>query len=148
MPNTKTKKNVDHQLIDHHQSSTTTPIPPFTMMIVTLIKAAAAGLTATLAASSAANMYQTFQIMQQATTASGETTSCEATTSSVVPFNDSATQSCSSVLQKLEGMKRKELLQVYVTSEAPSELASVTGEWNGILLDNNLIIMVRDPLLC
>jgi hypothetical protein len=107
------------------------------MMIVTLIKAA--GLTATLATSSATNMYQTFQIMQQAT--AGVIT-CDAT-SVVPPFQDSATQSCSSVLRELEGMKRKELLQVYVTSEAPSELAAVTGEWNGILLDNNLRIMVR-----
>lgn len=103
----------------------------FTMMTIGLfVKAAAAGITATLAASSATNMYQTFQMMQS------PNKSCDP----ALLFSDA--ESCSSVLRTLEGMDRKELLQVYMASEAPSNLDEVKGEWNGILLDNNLRIMV------
>ena len=47
-------------------------------------------------------------------------------------------------MSHLQQLKRKELLELYLASDAPAELSTISGEWNTLLLDNNGWVMVSE----
>lgn len=50
---------------------------------------------------------------------------------------DEACQSTQAMVTHLQSLSRKELLLLFCTSPAPSDLEILSGEWSGILLNNN-----------
>ena len=118
------------------------------MIPVFLLKAVAAGVTATLAACSVTNMYETHQLLQTI-----PTTTCTAANATVrLDPNDGdddgytlltgSRHTSEQVVERLQGMKRKDLLQIFLSSEAPSSIDLIQGQWTGILLDNRSWVMV------
>lgn len=123
------------------------------MIIGVALKAAAAGIAATLAACSATNMYQTHTLLQLHT----QTSSCPAATpasretqiaTNVENNNNDANYQLRSAEQTVDHLtrggdssRRRELLQLFLRSQAPS-IDEIQGEWTGILLDNNSWVMV------
>jgi succinate dehydrogenase/fumarate reductase flavoprotein subunit len=123
------------------------------MILVVALKAAAAGIAATLAACSATNMYQTHQLLQLHT----QTSSCTAATPASAETkaitnhdhdnNDvdcqlrSAQQTVDQLTRGGDSSGRRELLQLFLRSQAPT-IDDIQGEWTGILLDNNSWVLV------
>lgn len=102
---------------------------------------AAAAVTAVLAVSSGRNVIQTINISRQ-----DENQQCAngilGDTGILQP-----TDSTETVISKVQGMKRKELLELYFCcSRGPKDLAEIEGEWDGCLLDNQSWIMVCDAI--
>ncbi|KAI2512645.1 hypothetical protein MHU86_1864 [Fragilaria crotonensis] len=122
------------------------------MIVGVALKAAATGIAATLAACSATNMYQTHTLLQLRT----QTFSCPAATptSPETPIatdlennNNDADYQLRSAEQTVDQLtsggvssRRRELLQLFLGSQAPS-IDDIQGEWTGILLDNNSWVM-------
>jgi hypothetical protein len=94
-------------------------------MIVVPIISAAVGV---LVASSARNMAQTLRILRM--------------DKQSFTFSPPATTAVEAV-SRMQSMKRKELLELFMACEAPSNISLVIGEWNGRLLENNGWILVR-----
>lgn len=47
------------------------------------------------------------------------------------------------VIRDLERMKREELLTLFLSCTAPTELTQIQGEWDGTLLENNGVVMTN-----
>lgn len=94
-------------------------------MIVVPIISATVGV---LVASSARNMAQTFRFLRM--------------DNQSLTFSPPATTAVEAV-SRMQSMKRKELLELFMACEAPSNISLVIGEWNGRLLENNGWILVR-----
>jgi hypothetical protein len=94
-------------------------------MIFVPVISAALGV---LAASSARNMAQTFRISRM--------------DKQPFTFSPPATTADEAV-SRMQSMKRKELLELFMACEAPSDASLIKGEWNGCLLENNGWILVR-----
>ena len=101
------------------------------MMIATVSKLAGAAVTAALAGSSAHNMFQTYQVSKSSVQ-----------NSSLPNFDNVPSHT---VVKELQSMKRQELLELFLASDAP-ETEKLVGEWDGNLLDNHSWIMVRTYL--
>ncbi|CAB9520460.1 expressed unknown protein [Seminavis robusta] len=111
--------------------SRTNPVIEATMMLVPIANLAAAAVTAVLAASSGRNMLQTWSLSRQH--ANGSLPATEI----MIDASDSTNE----VVSKIQSMKRKELLELYMSSRGPQDLSEIAGEWNGHLLDNDSWIM-------
>mmetsp|Transcript_17089 Transcript_17089/g.25886 ORF Transcript_17089/g.25886 Transcript_17089/m.25886 type:complete len:225 (-) Transcript_17089:290-964(-) len=96
-------------------------------MIIGYIVKAGVIATAALSGSVARNIWQTYQLLRQ------EPQSKQLLPKSIIKVDDALT--------RLKSMKRKELVQLYMSSDAPDRLSSISGPWNGTLLDNNGWIM-------
>ena len=95
-----------------------------------VVNLAAAAITAVLALSSGRNMIQTWTLSRQQ-----EVTQ---------PNNNNMTfDNIEMAMDKIQTMKRKDLLQLYLSCHGPQQLQQIQGEWNGILLDNDNWVMVR-----
>ena len=119
------------------------------MIPVVVLKMVATGVVATLAACSATNMYQTHHLLQstritdmRATPPTGSGTGEEPTAGSTLydTFGDCTSEQ---IVATLQGLKRIELLKIFLVAEAPSSIDCIQGSWNGILLDNHSWVMVR-----
>ena len=55
----------------------------------------------------------------------------------------SISKSTDDIVQELQRMKRKNLIQLFLHCEAPSpkELDALKGSWDGTLLDNNSVLV-------
>lgn len=96
------------------------------MMFVPIVAVGAAALGLTV--SSVRNMAQTFQVAKAA----------------APPFSTWVPPATPhEAVSQLESMKRKELLELFLSFKAPSNLSDIEGEWNGCLLENNGWILVR-----
>lgn len=98
---------------------------------------AVAVVSASLAATSTRNMAQTYFLSREATNTSKK--QCDAPI-----LNFSRDSSVEDVVSHLQQLKRKELLELYLASDAPAELSTISGEWNTLLLDNNGWVMVSE----
>jgi hypothetical protein len=56
-------------------------------------------------------------------------------------------KSTNDIVNDLSKMKRKELLTLFLLCEAPKQRADLEGSWEGILLDNNYVL-VSVALVC
>jgi hypothetical protein len=108
------------------------------MMILPATKIVTSALAVMLAGQCARNMTQTARIARRSV--------------SIRPFDllnvteDSTLSSSLSTTTPpsvfyLQSLKRKELLEIFCQSEAPEDVKTLEGEWNGCLLDNNSKIM-------
>jgi len=98
------------------------------MMLVPIVAAAAATLGLTV--SSVRNMAQTFYISR-------------------APANECSWMppaTAHEAVSQIQAMKRQELLKLFLSSEAPSDVSDIQGDWNGCLLENNGWVLVR--LIC
>jgi hypothetical protein len=100
-----------------------------TMMLVPIVAAATAA-TLGLTVSSVRNIAQTFQVSR--TIKAGECSS-----PSWVP-----PASVQDAVSQLESMKRKDILELFLSCEAPINTSEIEGEWNGRLLAKNGWILV------
>ena len=103
------------------------------MLVVNL---AAAAVTAVLALSSGRNVAQTINVGRQ-----------DPRQSSIGDLFQ-PTDSTEAVVSKVQGLKRKELLELYFSSRGPTDLSELQGEWDGCLLDNQSWIMVGPSEEC
>lgn len=116
------------------------------MIPVVVLKMVATGVVATLAACSATNMYQTHHLLQSTRItdmrSTGSGTGEEPTAGSTLydKFGDCTSEQ---IVATLQGLKRIELLKIFLAAEAPSSIDCIQGSWNGILLDNHSWVMVR-----
>ena len=99
-----------------------------TMMLVPMVAVAAATLGLTV--SSVRNMAQTYKVSRK----QQELDHCLLWTP---PAN------AHEAVSQLQAMKRKELLELFLSCEAPSNVSEIYGEWNGSLLENNGWILVK-----
>mmetsp|Transcript_10854 Transcript_10854/g.16603 ORF Transcript_10854/g.16603 Transcript_10854/m.16603 type:complete len:218 (+) Transcript_10854:3-656(+) len=97
------------------------------MIIVNIVRAAAVAIAA-LSGSVARNIWQTYQLSNQ------EKPQLRLELPKEITKVDDA-------LTKLKSMKRKELVQLYMSCDAPNDLSLIYGRWNGTLLENNGWIM-------
>lgn len=94
--------------------------------MVALVTPVLGATTAVLAFASGRNMWQTYSI-------------CHADQTERASFiGDVSTQQ--DVLNKLESMPKGDLLKLFLSSKPPASEDSIQGEWNGILLRNNLVL--------
>ena len=49
----------------------------------------------------------------------------------------------SGVINDLKSMKRKDLVRLFKHCDAPDDLSMIEGEWDGLLLNNNLVLVSR-----
>lgn len=94
-------------------------------MLVVPIVVAAAAATLGLTVSSVRNMAQTFHISRHPQ-------------DNFCPWTPPATTH--EAVSQLQSMKRKDLLQLFLSCEPPSNISDIQGEWNGCLLDNNQLV--------
>ena len=52
-----------------------------------------------------------------------------------------STSSSDTIIHNLKQMSRKELLELFLKCEPPTDLNDVLGSWDGILLQNNLVLV-------
>ena len=127
------------------------------MILPVLFKTVAAGVAATLAACSATNMYETHQVLRTIKNPTANSPSVRLDSNNkddirvddidvdiddVFTVPDSRHSTSVQVVETLRGMKRKELLQIFLAAEAPSSIDLIPGQWTGILLDNRSWVMV------
>ena len=124
------------------------------MLVLQVARIAVAAVAATLSFSSAKNMWQTFQV------ASSSSPTASSSSSS---FNDCCftpgTSSAAETVQLLQSYNRRELLQVYLHHTVDMKTTNtsfltevgqehddktIDGDWDGILLNNNGFLMVRE----
>ena len=107
------------------------------MIVIGLaLKAAAAGIATTIMACSARNMYQASVV------AGGQVQMCSADAWIRHDFSNLSSQQVVDQLTTTStGLGRRELLQLFLSCNAPSK-EDIVGEWTGVLLDNNSWIMV------
>lgn len=110
--------------------------PQSKMMLLSALRVTVSLIAATLAVGSGRNMLQTLWIANNVK----ETSSPPDETR----FHSFATLSMDEALHQLQAMRRYELLELFLSSQDP-HLLSLQGEWNGILLNNNGLGMVRTP---
>ena len=109
------------------------------ILLTTIAKAATAAITGTLAVSSAQNIWQTYQISSRVVEESSSQQQHQHQPG-VSPFFG---KSSADAVQDLQSMKRKELLELFLNSDAPKSVQEIIGDWDGLLLENNSWIMVR-----
>mmetsp|Transcript_30604 Transcript_30604/g.46964 ORF Transcript_30604/g.46964 Transcript_30604/m.46964 type:complete len:251 (+) Transcript_30604:151-903(+) len=103
-------------------------------MITFLVTRAIAAVTATLAASSARNMWQTYQMIHTAE---------EHDTNKIDPPPILFSKDCcvDDAVEEIQKLNRKEFLNLYRGCGSVADLSLVEGDWNGVLLENNGQIM-------
>jgi hypothetical protein len=107
-------------------------------MIIPVLQTAGAVVTATLALSSGLNMYQTFQVSR------GMNDENDLAFRLCIEERMPSSRRLQVALDEIVGLSRSDALKCFKTScRAPLSLSEIGGEWDGILLDNNGIIMVR-----
>ena len=106
---------------------------------------AAAAATAVLALSSGRNMVQTVQVSQQDARKMAKSSCDDSATNNAMMMVQTSSDSSSTeaVVKYFQKLKRKDLLTVYFCSRAPETIEEIEGEWDGCLLDNNGLVMVR-----
>jgi hypothetical protein len=105
------------------------------MMIVSAIQVAASAFILTVAGSCGRNMLQTSRV------AGGSSGEIENLLPVGICSNPETT------VNHLQSLKRKELVDLFCSSSAPSDLSEISGEWNGYLLENNGIIMTMSSTI-
>jgi len=108
--------------IEMSKNETTT-----TMMLVQIAQAGAMAVVATLAITSTNNILQTIRETRKVA-------SLEA------PMDVSGL-----CLEDLQRMKRQELLRLFLLANKAPSIEQIEGEWEGMLLENNGRVMVRQP---
>lgn len=118
------------------------------MLIIPVVNAAVSAVTAVLALSSARNMIQTVQLSRANQNSIPTSTSAAVSLPQILQahLKSDVELTAETVVEELQTLKRKELFEIYFGSRAPRDLSEIEGEWNGILLDNNGWVMVRDCL--
>jgi hypothetical protein len=101
------------------------------MMLVSAAQIAASAVILTLAGSCGRNMLQTALLVRSISDSSN--------TENLLP--ESACTNPPDTIKHLESLNRKELVELYCLSRAPSDLSEIEGEWNARLLENNGIVM-------
>ena len=89
--------------------------------------------TAVLALASGRNMWQTYSICN------AHDSQQEEQDASCLSVMDNVS-SQEKVLERIQSMPRNELLELFLSSDPPTSLESINGEWNGILLNNNIVL--------
>ena len=104
-------------------------------MVAIVAKAAASMATGIVAFASVRNMVETNSLMNDAT--------ATATANETYVNLQSISKSTDDIVQELQRMKRKDLIQLFLHCEAPSpkELDALKGSWDGTLLDNNSVLV-------
>lgn len=109
------------------------------MMLLSATRTVAYAVALTLATQSARNMIQTARITRSPSSSTPSLLSIAATH---VAKNDAdATISTSSVVDQLQKMKRKDVIELFCQSQPPTNGEVLIGDWNGCLLENNSKIM-------
>ena len=110
-------------------------------MVAIVAKAAASMATGIVAFASVQNMVETYSLMNDATATAtaGINTGANETYVNL----QSISKSTDDIVQELQRMKRKDLIQLFLHCEAPSpkELDALKGSWDGTLLDNNSVLV-------
>jgi hypothetical protein len=104
-------------------------------MMITIVQAAASIAVLALAGNTGRNMVQTVSISRN------DAASIDAG-SKILPELSSP----EAAVDKLQSLKRKELVQLFTACHAPSDLSEIAGEWNGCLLDNNGLTTISNIL--
>uniref|UniRef100_A0A7S2EPG1 Uncharacterized protein n=1 Tax=Ditylum brightwellii TaxID=49249 RepID=A0A7S2EPG1_9STRA len=94
-----------------------------------IMTASAAIATSIIAAFSGMNMIETFSISKNF-----EMQKCSSSSSNNI--DRFRTKTTDEIVSELENMKRKDLFELFLSCDAPSDVDSVSGEWNTKLLDN------------
>ena len=98
-------------------------------MIFSVAQIASSAVILALAGSCGRNMLQTANLFNKSTS----------TGTTLLPSHAYSTPE--NTVEHLQSLKRRELLEVFSSSRVCSNLKDVEGEWNGILLENNGMIM-------
>ena len=96
-------------------------------MVVLPLVAAATAVTLSLTVSSVRNMAQTYHVSR----------------AKELDFTWTPPANAQEAVSRLQEMRRRELLELFLSCEAPLEISEIHGAWNGCLLENNGWIMVR-----
>ena len=104
--------------------------------MVAIVTPLVGAATAILAFASGRNMWQTFSICNGEDRPRDE---------SWVSIGNVAGKE--EVLRKLQEMPKRDLLHSFLSSECPKDLESIKGEWNGILLNNNVVLTTVSSIL-
>jgi hypothetical protein len=104
-------------------------------MMIPIVQTAASIVVLTLVGNTGRNMMQTVSISRN------HAASIDAG-SKIFPELSSP----EAAVEKLQSLKRKELVQLFTACRTPSDLFEIEGEWNGCLLDNNGLTTVSNIL--
>lgn len=112
-----------------------------------IISALLGGTIAALGGSSGINMYQSFRIAQNqpANSRTGESPILE----QYISFTDGKVcappnKSVDDIVSDLQRLRRSEFIELWMSCEAPAQnMKTVDGDWNGVLLDNNGLLMTK-----
>jgi len=91
---------------------------------------------AILALASGRNMWQTYSVCREGRSGFEE---------SHTSFGNMDGQE--EVLGKLQGVSKRDLLHLFLSSKCPEDLGCIRGEWNGILLNNNHVLTAVSRIL-
>lgn len=120
-----------------------------------IISALLGGTIAALGGSSGINMYQSFRIAQnqhqhqQSAPANSRTSSQSPILEQYISSTDGKicappNKSIEDIVSDLQRLRRSEFIELWMNCEAPVQnMKSVDGEWNGVLLDNNGLLMTK-----
>lgn len=99
-----------------------------------LLQAVASALALSLVGNISRNVYQTYSLPRQDPSSRNLID---------IPTFSSSQEG----VQYLESLNRKELLNIYLQSQPPSNLSQIEGEWNGRLLDNGPVLTIVTAFL-
>jgi hypothetical protein len=118
-------------------------------IVTGVASAAGAAVTATLAFSSGRNMLQTWQTCRQAQQEDGRQKLTDASAAFIMATQTQGSIPVREQVKALQSLDRQEVLQLFLWDcEAPANLAELDGDWNGELLENNGVVLVRPHKLC
>jgi hypothetical protein len=100
-------------------------------MMISAAQIAASAVVLALAGGSGRNMLQTSRVADK----------IPSSIDSLLPGHVYSSQE--DTVQYLQSLKRKDLLEIYASSRICSNLEEIQGEWNGVLLDNNNLLMTK-----
>ena len=128
----------------------------FPRSVMQIISALLGGTIAALGGSSGINMYQSFRIAQNQHRQQPAPANSRTATGRQSPILEqyiSSTdgkvcappnKSVDDVVSDLQRLRRSELIELWMNCEAPAQnMKSVDGDWNGVLLDNNGLLMTK-----
>jgi hypothetical protein len=94
------------------------------MILTTAVQVAASVVVLTLAGGCTRNMLQTAKVAKLPSPPSPS-------------FPEEACASTDAMVNHLQTLNREELVRIFCSCPPPSDLSKLSGEWNGILLNNN-----------
>jgi hypothetical protein len=102
-------------------------------MIVSAVQIAISAAVFAIAGSCGSNMLQSIQV----------TNNMDLPGLNQMHLPSANVESSSDMVKHLQSLNRQELLELFKASEVPADLSDIEGEWDGVLLENNGILMTK-----